>query len=378
MKIAIISVTTLGNNIINKLCLGLKTEFESLKVTVFNSKDKDFNFKDSCKIAFESSDAVIFISSTGIAVRGIAPHVVNKKSDPAVVVIDSCGKYAISLLSGHLGGANRLTTIISKILNCEAVITTATDNLEVLAPDMIALSNSLYIEDMGMAKAIAALLVEGKKVGFIDEEDLIPCPKGYSEVKVKHLKVKGCSIDYSTPSSRLELLEQNSQGVEEYKNTFQEAEIEELSGIVVVTSKESLEINERFRQLPLLRLIRRNIVLGIGCKKDFPQGKMELVVKTLLKDKNIHEKAVGTIATVSIKKEEPAILSLSKNLGVEINTFTPEEIKPIEHKYKTSDFVRKTIGVGAVCEPVIELCKGRVIHEKESFNGMTLAIGIMN
>lgn len=377
MKIAIISVTTLGNNIINKLCLGLKTEFESLKVTVFNSKDKDFNFKDSCKIAFENSDAVIFISSTGIAVRGIAPHVVNKKSDPAVVVIDSCGKYAISLLSGHLGGANRLTTMISKILDCEAVITTATDNLEVMAPDMIALNNNLYIEDMAMAKTIAALLVEGKKVGFIDEEGVIPCPKGYSEVKVKHFRAKGCSKDYSASNSTLELLEQDSQGAEKYKNTS-EAELEELSGIVVVTSKESLEIHENFKHLPLLRLIRKNIVLGIGCKKNFPEGEMEFAVKTSLRAKNIHEKAVGTIATVSIKKEEPAILSLSKNLGVEINTFTPEEIKPIEHKYKASDFVRKTIGVGAVCEPVIELCKGRVIHEKESFNGMTLAIGIIN
>lgn len=377
MKIAIISVTTLGNNIINKLCLGLKTEFKSLKVTVFNSKDKDFNFKDSCKIAFESSDAVIFISSTGIAVRGIAPHVVNKKSDPAVVVIDSCGKYAISLLSGHLGGANRLTTIISKILSCEAVITTATDNLEVMAPDMIAMNNSLYIEDMAMAKTIAALLVDGKKVGFIDEEELISCPKGYSEVKVKHLKAKGFSKDYSASNSGLELLEQDSKGAEEYKSTF-EAELEELSGIVVATSKESVEIHEKFKHLPLLRLIRRNIILGIGCKKNFSEGEMEFAVKRALRDKNIHEKAVGTIATVSIKKEEPAILSLSKNLGVEINTFTPEEIKPIEHKYKTSDFVRKTIGVGAVCEPVIELCKGRVIHEKESFNGMTLAIGIMN
>lgn len=376
MKIAIISVTTLGNNIINKLCLGLKTEFKSLKVTVFNSKDKDFNFKDSCKIAFESSDAVIFISSTGIAVRGIAPHVVNKKSDPAVVVIDSCGKYAISLLSGHLGGANRLAVIISKMLNCEAIITTATDNLEVMAPDMIAMNNSLYIEDMAMAKTIAALLVDGKKVGFIDEEELISCPKGYSEVKVKHLKAKGFSKDYSASNSGLELLEQDSKGAEEYKSTF-EAELEELSGIVVVTSKESVEIHEKFKHLPLLRLIRRNIILGIGCKKNFPEGEMEVAVKTSLRDKNIHEKAVGTIATVSIKKEEPAILSLSKSLGVEISTFTPEEIKPIEHKYKTSDFVRKTIGVGAVCEPVIELCRGRVIHEKEGFNGMTLAIGIM-
>lgn len=377
MKIAIISVTTLGNNIINKLCLGLKKEFGSLKVTVFNSKDKDFNFKGSCKTAFESSDAVIFISSTGIAVRGIAPHVVNKKSDPAVVVIDSCGKYAISLLSGHLGGANRLTIIISKILSCEAVITTATDNLEVMAPDMIAMNNSLYIEDMGVAKTIAALLVEGKKVGFIDEEELISCPKKYIEIKPKQFNVRDFSKGYSASNSGLELLEQDSKGAEEYKSTS-EAELEELSGIVVVTSKESLEIHERFSHLPLLRLIRRNIVLGIGCKKDFPQGEMELVVKTSLKDKNIHEKAVGTIATVSIKKEEPAILNLSESLGVEISTFTPEEIKPIEHKYKTSDFVRKTIGVGAVCEPVIELCKGRVVHEKESFNGMTLAIGIMN
>lgn len=378
MKIAMISVTTLGNNIINKLCLGLEKEFKGLKVTVFSSKDKDFNFKDSCKIAFESSDAVIFISSTGIAVRGIASHVVNKKSDPAVVVIDSCGKYAISLLSGHLGGANRLTTIISKILNCEAVITTATDNLEVMAPDMIALNNNLYIEDMGMAKTIAALLVEGKKVGFVDEKELISCPKGYLKIKEKQFKVKDFSRDYSDSSYELELLEQDSKETEEYESTFQKAELEELSGIVVVTSKESLEIHEKFSRIPLLRLIRRNIVLGIGCKKDFPQEKMELEVKTSLKDKNIHKKAVGIIATVSIKKEEPAILSLSKNLGVEINTFTPEEIKPIEHKYKTSDFVRKTIGVGAVCEPVIELCKGRVIHEKESFDGMTLAIGVMN
>lgn len=378
MKIAMISVTTLGNNIINKLCLGLEKEFKGLKVTVFSSKDKDFNFKDSCKIAFESSDAVIFISSTGIAVRGIAPHVVNKKSDPAVVVIDSCGKYAISLLSGHLGGANRLTTIISKILNCEAVITTATDNLEVMAPDMIALNNNLYIEDMGMAKTIAALLVEGKKVGFVDEKELISCPKGYLKIKEKQFKVKDFSRDYSDSSYELELLEQDSKEPEEYESTFQKAELEELSGIVVVTSKESLEIHEKFSRLPLLRLIRRNIVLGIGCKKNFPEEEMELAVKNSLREKNIHEKAVGIIATVSIKKEEPAILSLSKSLGVEINTFTPDEIKPIEHKYKTSDFVRKTIGVGAVCEPVIELCKGRVIYEKESFNGMTLAIGVMN
>jgi cobalt-precorrin 5A hydrolase len=356
MKITIINVTSLGNAIVDKLKIYLPQCHENFKLEVFNSKDKNFDFKLCCKDAFEESDGIIFISSTGIAVRGIAPYIVSKKSDPAVVVIDSTGKYAISLLSGHLGRANELALKISEILNCEPVITTATDNLSLVAPDVVATKNNLLIDSMTTAKEIASLLVEGKNVGFADEDDIISCPKGYvsfkSEILKRYEQIR--SLDWSGN------------------------QLSSLQGFVVVTSKNKVSEIFTGEDIPILKLIRKEIILGIGCKKDFTSESMAKAVKGSLIEKNIDLKSIAYIATVDIKKSEPAILSLCEELGAQLKIFTPEEIKQIEHKYEGSDFVRKTIGVGAVCEPVIELSNGEILHKKQSYSGMTLAIGKIN
>ena len=73
-------------------------------------------------------DGIVFFSATGIAVRTIAPFVVSKKTDPAVVVIDEQGNYAISLLSGHLGGANELAKFAAESIGPEPDNTTATQH----------------------------------------------------------------------------------------------------------------------------------------------------------------------------------------------------------------------------------------------------------
>lgn len=83
--------------------------------------------KEWAGMQFPVSDGIIFIGAAGIAVRSIAPYVQSKKSDPAVVVVDECGRFVISLLSGHLGGANALAHQAAKILNAIPVVTTATD-----------------------------------------------------------------------------------------------------------------------------------------------------------------------------------------------------------------------------------------------------------
>ena len=173
MKTAVISVTKAGDIIAAKL----KDKFD---IDLYSKETIEiFNIRQVAKKAMEEYKAVIFISSTGIAVRAISDYIKGKDKDPAVLVIDSSGKFVISLLSGHLGGANELTIKVSEILNSTPVITTATDNMGIVAPDMIAKNNDLVIDSLKDAKVIAALLVDSKKVGFVDFKSKISIPNGY-------------------------------------------------------------------------------------------------------------------------------------------------------------------------------------------------------
>lgn len=325
MKIAVIYFTSQGRDIANKLS-------EAISIDKFSKYDlEDFNLNKVTEKVMKNYQGIIFIGATGIAVRAIAPYILSKDKDPAVVVVDNGARYAISLLSGHLGGANELCLEVSKILEAEPIITTATDNLGLEAPDVIAKNFNLVIEDLKKAKDIASLLVEGKKVAFIDEENLISKPKGY---------VEG---------------------------------LKEAEGIVVVSNK---LISEHTKAaLKSLKLIRRNIVLGIGCRKNYEEKLMREKIMKTLEEYNIDLRAVKSIATVEVKEHEKAILSLKEELNCSMNIFTIEDIKKVEYKYKGSDFVQKTIGVRAVCEPCVELSGAETLTEKLSLEGMTLCIG---
>lgn len=325
MRTGIISVTKQGDLIADKL-----KEFLGAEVFSKNSIE-DFNISNITEKLMKSCQAVIFIASTGIAVRSIAPFLKGKAVDPAILVIDSCANFVISLVSGHLGGANELTLKVAEVLKAQPVITTATDNLGITAPDVIAKHNNLMIEDLKKAKYIAAKLVDGKKVAFIDDKGCIHLPKGYT-------------------------------------NNAEEAE-----GVVYVTNR--LEGNWQNENFTSLKLIRKDIILGVGCRKDFDVEKMHKTVIKVLRENNIDIRAVSIVATVEIKKDEKAILELSKNLNAELRIFTLDEIKKIEDKYKGSDFVKKSIGVRAVCEPSVELSGGKLITGKLVCDGMTICIG---
>lgn len=327
MKIAIISVTKNGDS--NSLVLKEKLQEFSANIKIyFKSEVKTLGLNNVCKEAMTSYEAVIFISSTGIAVRGIAPFIKSKDKDPAVVVVDNSSKYAISLLSGHLGGANELTALVSEILGAEAIITTATDNLNIKAPDLFAKENNLIIDSLKDCKDIAALLVEGKKVGFYDEDNKLDIPKGYRD------------------------------------------SLEGVDGVMYVTNKLNLNTSKK-----ALKLIRKNIVLGIGCRKDYDEDTMEKTVFEVLEKYNLDIRSVKVIGTVEIKAEEKAILRLQKRLSCDLNIFSIDDIRKVEHKYEGSDFVRKTIGVGSVCEPSVELSGAEILIDKLKLNGMTLCIG---
>ena len=115
---------------------------------------------------FAEADALLFCCASGIAVRAIAPHVRDKRTDPAVLVLDEGGRFVIPLLSGHLGGANALALDLANRLHATPVLTTATDVNGLFAVDVFAKANGLHIESMALCKAVSAALLAGEKVGF--------------------------------------------------------------------------------------------------------------------------------------------------------------------------------------------------------------------
>lgn len=319
--IYILSVSLIGDSLGERLSKELGGEFLNRDYV------RRVGLDTVAKEGMEQGEGIIFISSTGIAVRAIAPYLRDKTVDPGVVVVDAKGQFSISLLSGHLGGGNELALKVSEILKAEPIITTATDSLGIIAPDIIAKENSLIIDNMKRAKDVAANLIEGKKVVFIDEMNLIKLPKGYYE----------------------------------YSNELKDAPK------VVVTNK--------YREPKDLSLIRKNIVLGIGCRKDVPKEKIINFIEESLKTQGYRIESVYKIATIDVKEKEEAIVNLASVLNVPLEIHSREEVRKVEHLFKTSDFVRKSIGVGAVAEPCVYLSGGEIVVERIAKEGMTLCIG---
>lgn len=165
MKIAIIAFSNQGKT----TALRLKAHLSKLNKVDIYCKGKFA--KDSIEESlgqwacerFQDCDAIIFVSSCGIAVRAIAPYVQSKKTDPAVIVVDELGIHTIALLSGHIGGANALTLEIAEAIESHPVITTATDIHGKKAPDVFAKANNLEIDDFIKAKEYAAAIISGNE-----------------------------------------------------------------------------------------------------------------------------------------------------------------------------------------------------------------------
>ena len=209
MRTAIISLTAKGAQLAAKI---------SAKVggQIF-AKGKDFGkLTDLIAEIFSKFDGLIFISATGIAVRVIAPHLVDKLTDPAVIVIDEGGQNVISLLSGHVGRANELTVEIAKAIEALPIITTATDVERKFSVDAISSRLGLIPEPKEAIKAINSAILRDEEV-FVTAGDvrlnLIPqnliagvgCRRGTSSLKIFEAIARACSMIHQS-INRVKLL----------------------------------------------------------------------------------------------------------------------------------------------------------------------------
>ena len=281
----------------------------------------------------------IFIMSTGIVVRVIAQLIQNKTEDPAVVVIDDLGQHAISLLSGHLGGANALTLQVAEIIGARPVITTATDVNRQPAIDVLAKEKELNIENPSAIKTVNMAFLTDQKIGVHDPyavlQDEIP-----------------------------NAVELDEKGVSKWE-----------------ASKDSgacIYVGDKQADLPAGVLVLRpaSLVAGIGCNRNTPMDEIKRLLDEVLKNNYLAVSSLSRIATVDLKADEPGLLELAKTLSLPIDFFSREKLGQVQDIQTPSTLVENHIGVKSVCEAAAILASqmGSLIVPKHKTPNVTVAI----
>ncbi len=274
---------------------------------------------------FQNVDAMVFVGSVGIAVREIAPHVRDKSTDPAVVSIDELGKFAVPLLSGHIGGANDLVLALAGALGAIPVITTATDINRKFSVDAWAARNGYVIGNLARAKAVSASILEQNVPLKCDYPIVTGLPCGV---------VLGDSGDV---------------------------------GICI-----SVYRDEPFART--LRLIPPILHLGIGCRRGTECSAIMEAVDSVLKDNHIDSRAIKCVASIDLKSEEAGLLQFCKERKLPITFYSGEELKAVSGEFTPSEFVQSITGVDNVCERAAQIGAEKLIVKKTARNGVTVAV----
>ena len=284
-------------------------------------------------LAWEASDALLFVGAAGIAVRAIAPHVASKATDPAVVVIDEAGRFAVPLLSGHLGGANELAQTVARAAGAIPVITTATDVRGVWAVDTWARCAGLAVSNPEAIKRVSARLLSGGRVAL------------YSD-----MPISGANAGKSVRAA-------------------------ETTGEVVPAGETGKPAGVR-AQAPApepLRLVVPCIVAGIGCRRGACSEAIGEAFLLACGQAGISPSAVREAATIDVKAHEEGLLAFCRARNIPLATYSVEELSQVEGSVSPSDFVRATVGVDNVCERAALADGGKLIFPKLAHGGVTVA-----
>ena len=269
---------------------------------------------------FNEYDLHIFVEATGAVVRIIDGNCRSKDTDPAVITVDDHANFVISLLSGHLGGANEECERIADGIGAIPVITTASDVGGKIAVDIFSQKIKAKLEDLEGAKRVTSLIVNGEKVS-------LHLPKNI----VTH--------------------DENS------------------AGAIVVSNRKNIEIS---------KIIPQNIFIGIGCKRGTAKEHIVKKLKYAMDKQNLEFSSIKMAASAWVKSDETGLLEAMSELGIPIKFFDKEEILKYENLIEEkSEFVKKTIGVYGISEPCAFMAssgKGKFLVKKMKLDGMTLSI----
>ena len=360
MKISCISFTEKGTGTAVRIALALSgnpsdtvevwTEMRSAPEIPGVKKVKN-NVHTWLHDHFLKDDAIVFVGAVGIAVRLIAPLIQSKSEDPAVIVADHDGKWVISLLSGHSGGAGDLTRSIASGIGAEAIVTAPADIRGEFSVDSFAADNNMAVTDMELAKEISSAVLGGRPVGFYSDP-LFP-------------------VDGTAPRE-LSVLPAGA-------GTYNMETCEDRPGLGISVS---LSRDRKYFENDLA-LIPRAAVLGVNCRKGTEPAEMERFLFYFLDVSGVSLDAAAKVTSIDDRIQEPAIRIFCRKYDLPYQTYTAQQLLRVPGRFSASSFVEKTLGVDNVCERSAVLgamdreLPGKLIVEKKAYNGMTAALALM-
>ncbi len=348
MTLAIIAITSGGAQLARMLHqqaeeaeLWLPEKFRQADTAKYYSE----KLADLLPQLFARVDGLVCIMATGIVVRLLAPHIKSKDQDAAVVVCDEAGQFAISLLSGHLGGANELADEIAEIIGGQPVITTATDVNQLPAFDEVARKNNMLVEPLMRIKLLNSLLLEGKPIVLADAEGLVA--SAYQDV----------------PSVTV---------VRSFATALEQA----AEGFVFVSNRHLPPLND---QPNLLALRPRNLAVGIGCNRNTSADEIEMVVHQTLRNAFLAFASIGVVASIDAKQDEVGLLQFAEHNRLSLKFFNADELNQVDVPTPASEYVQQAVGAKGVCEPAALLSStgGRLLVKKKKSGNVTVAVAEM-
>jgi cobalt-precorrin 5A hydrolase len=282
----------------------------------------------------------VFVAAVGIVVRVIAPHIGSKSKDPAVVALDQRGRHAVSVLSGHLGGANRLAREVADLTGGTPVITTATDTEGLPSIDLLAQENGLAIENPSAVKAVNKAILNGQPIQVYDPEDRLGLKGGESGELPFRLVAAGGDWGRSAP------------------------------GVWV-----SWKIAEPHPQRLLLH--PPVLVAGVGCNRGTEAKEVLALVRETFLAHSLSLMSLQCLSTIEEKRGEEGLVEAARALKVPLLFFESKRLMTVEVPNPSST-VQRHMGVSSVCEAAALLKSGArdLLVPKTKSRNVTLAIAL--
>jgi precorrin-4 C11-methyltransferase len=297
--------------------------------------------------AFRRHSALIAVMAGGIVVRQLAPLLESKRTDPAVVVVDERGEHAISLLSGHQGGANRLARRVADALGGTPVLTTSSDVQGLPAVDLLGREDGWVIERDEHLTAVSAALVNGDPVGVVQEAgDASWWPDPTPENLARY--ATAAALREAAPAAAL-----------------------------LITPRQVPD--DVLDAVPHAVVYRPPcLAVGVGCNRDTPADELLDGIDRTLDDTGLAAASVCCVATIEDKADEDGIIEACEARGWPLRIFSREAVAQVEAVPNPSVWAERVLGVPGVAEPSALLAAETetLLVEKRKFRNVTVALAL--